>query len=79
MCRGKGLVNKIDSVLKESKKTRKELAEKLNIIPATMATWKTKDIMPPIETINKIAEALNVSVSWLISDSNSFEEKKSFF
>lgn len=60
------LINRIDKILKEKNQTRKYLCEKLNIIQATMATWKTKDIMPPVQTLYKIAAELNVSLNWLI-------------
>lgn len=72
MCSGIEFVNRIDSVLKDSNKTRKELAKKLNIIPATMATWKTKDIMPPVDTIQRIADELIVSIDWLVTGKEYF-------
>lgn len=78
MSSGIEFVNKIDSVLKDSNKTRKELAEKLNIIPATMATWKTKDIMPPVDTILKIANELQVSCEWLIKGDIEFENHETY-
>lgn len=78
MCGGIEFVNKIDSVLKDSNKTRKELAEKLNIIPATMATWKTKDIMPPIDTIQRIADELMVSIDWLVNGDIDFENNETY-
>lgn len=78
MCSGIEFVNKIDSVLKDSNKTRKELAEKLNIIPATMATWKTKDIMPPVDTIQRIADELMVSIDWLVNGDIDFENNETY-
>jgi transcriptional regulator with XRE-family HTH domain len=69
-------LDKIDEVLKEHNKTRKSLCEALGILQGTMATWKTKNLMPPIDTINKIAKELNVTVDWLISDSKTFDEKE---
>ena len=71
---GISFLNKIDEVLAEQQRTRKSLCEALGILQGTMATWKTKDIMPPIDTIKRIAVALGVSVDWLITDSKEFEE-----
>lgn len=71
---GISFLNKIDEVLAEQQRTRKSLCEALGILQGTMATWKTKDIMPPIDTIKRIAVALGVSVDWLITDSKDFEE-----
>mgnify|MGYP002868500646 CR=1 FL=1 len=76
---GVAFLNKIDEILAEQNKTRKSLCETLGILQGTMATWKTKDIMPSIDTIKSIAEELNVSVDWLISDSKHFEEQEHFF
>ena len=71
---GISFLNKIDEVLSEQQRTRKSLCESLGILQGTMATWKTKDIMPPIDTIKKISTELGVSVDWLITDSKEFEE-----
>ena len=71
---GISFLNKIDEVLAEQQRTRKSLCEALGILQGTMATWKTKDIMPPIDTIKRIADNLGVSVDWLITDSKEFEE-----
>ncbi len=73
---GISFLNKIDEVLAEQQRTRKSLCEALGILQGTMATWKTKDIMPPIDTIKRIAVALGVSVDWLITDSKDFEERE---
>ena len=60
------LVNRIDKVLKNRNQTRKDFAEKLDINASTIATWKTKDIMPPVQLLYKICVELNVSLNWLI-------------
>lgn len=70
---GIDFLNKIDAVLKDQNRTRKSLCEKLSILQGTMATWKTKNIMPPIDTIHKIAKELMVSVDWLVSGDIDFE------
>ena len=68
MCSGIKLVKKIDQILEEQGRTRKSLADELKIVPATMATWKTRDILPPADTLSKIADQLEVSLDWLIAD-----------
>ena len=70
---GVDFLNKIDAVLKDQNRTRKSLCEKLSILQGTMATWKTKNIMPPVDTIQRIANELMVSVDWLVSGDIDFE------
>ena len=69
-------LNKIDEVLAEQGLSRKSLCEKLDILQGTMATWKTKNIMPAVDTIQRIADELKVSVNWLISTTEEFEKKE---
>ena len=69
-------LNKIDTVLKEQNRTRKSFCESLGILQGTMATWKTKDIMPPIHTIILIAKELEVSVDWICTNESDFEESR---
>ena len=65
---GKDLVKRIDEVLEETGMSRKEFGEKLNIVQSTLATWKSRDICPPVDTLSKIADQLEVSLDWLIAD-----------
>lgn len=66
MCNGIDFVKRIDECLTELNITRKDFCKKINVIPSTMATWKTRNILPPVETIEKIAIELNVSCEWLL-------------
>ena len=66
MCSGSEFVKRIDECLNELNLTRKEFCETIKIIPSTMATWKTRNILPPVETIEKIAQELHVSCEWLL-------------
>lgn len=68
MFSGINLVNRIDILSEELGLTRKEFAEQMDLNPSTIATWKTKNILPPVETIFNIARRLEVSFEWLISD-----------
>ncbi len=68
MCSGIDLVNKIDDILNELGESRKEFAKQLDLNPSTIATWKTKNILPPVETLYKIASKLEVSLEWLVTE-----------
>ena len=79
MCSGIEFINRIDLVLNEQGRTRKSLAENLDILPATMASWKSKDIFPPVDTLSKIADELEVSLDWLIAGYPGFGVDKETF
>ena len=64
---GIDFLERIDMILKEKKKTRKEFAKELNIQPNTMCNWKINNSMPPIQTIYLIANELNVSIDYLVT------------
>lgn len=68
MFNGIVLVNKIDELSKELGITRKEFANKLNLSSSTVGSWKSKNILPPLETLDMIADFFEVSVEWLASD-----------
>ena len=65
---GINLVNKIDILAEELGLTRKEFAEQIDLKPSTIATWKTKNILPPVETLFNIACYFEVSFEWLVLD-----------
>ena len=67
MVSGIEFVSRIDELLSEQKITRKEFGEKLELAQSTMATCKSKDILPPVDTLSKIADELEVSLDWLIA------------
>lgn len=73
---GVAFLNRIDEILEEQSRTRKSFCESLGILQGTMATWKTKDIMPPINTINLIAKNLEVSLDWICVGNPDFEKKE---
>ena len=50
--------------------TQIQLAEKIGVSTITIKNYENNRRQPSLETLNKIAEALNVSVSELISDEN---------
>lgn len=68
MCSGIILGEKIDLLIKELGITQKEFAKQIDISPSTIATWKSKNILPPIETISRIADFFQVSLEWLVTE-----------
>ncbi len=64
---------KIDTLIKELGLTQKDLAKQIDISPSTIATWKSKNILPPIKTISRIADFFQVSLEWLVTEEPSFD------
>ncbi len=71
---GINLVNNIVILSEEIGLTRKEFAEQMGFNQSTIATWKTKNILPPVDTIFNIARRFEVSIEWLMSDNTSQQE-----
>lgn len=63
---GIDFISRIDELLKEINLTRKDFAIQLNIPQTTMSSWKTNNSIPPLDTVELIAEKLNVSPTWLL-------------
>lgn len=66
----------IKTMRNNKKMYQQELASKLGVSKSTVAMWETNKREPNIETINRIAEILECSPSYLIGDAT---EKKSGF
>lgn len=64
----KNAINRIKVVLVEKGQSSKWLAEQLGKNEATISRWCTNDVQPPLTTLVKIAEVLNVSVVELLND-----------
>ena len=82
MASGIELVNRIDEVLLELGISRREFAASINIQPNTMGNWKTNNSMPPLETVEIIAEKLNVSPDWLLFGdkyTSEFDKRTGYF
>lgn len=58
-------INKLKVVLAEQNKTWKWLAEVLGKNEATVSRWYTNEMQPSLETLVKIANALDVDVKEL--------------
>lgn len=50
--------------------TRKELAEKINVTDVTISRYENNTRAPGIQTLNKIATALNVNINQLLDNNN---------
>jgi len=61
--------NRIKAVLAEKGKTNIWLAEELRKNKTTVSKWCTNDVQPPIETLFKIAEVLDVDSRELLVSS----------
>ena len=67
MRNGVELVEIIDSYLEGTKTSRRQFCEQIGIPNSTVASWKSKNILPNAELLVKVAGYMNVSVDWLIS------------
>ena len=64
----------IENLLKEKKISENEFYKLVDISDTTLSLWKTKNILPDIEIVNKIGEFLNVSSEWLLYESDKPED-----
>lgn len=60
-------LNRLKIVLVEQKKTSKWLAEELGKNPSTVSMWCTNVSQPDLQTLNRIAELLDIDVKSLIN------------
>lgn len=66
----------IKKIRKEKRLTQKELAQRLNVSQANLAQYENGKRNPKLATLQKIADALEVSVSDLLSSSCTQESKQ---
>ena len=59
-------LNRLKVVLVEKKKTSKWLAEELNKNPSTVSKWCTNVTQPDLQTLNRIANLLDIDVKDLL-------------
>ncbi len=60
-------LNRLKIVLVEKKKTSKWLAEELGKNPSTVSKWCTNVSQPDLQTLNRIAELLDIDPRQLIT------------
>ena len=59
-------LNRLKVILAEKKKTNKWLAEHLGCAPTTVSKWCTNSSQPSLESIEKIANLLDIDYTELI-------------
>ncbi len=59
-------INKLKEVLAEEGRSSKWLAAKLEKDPATVSRWINNHIQPSLETLDKIANILDVNIQDLL-------------
>ena len=59
-------LNRLKVVLVENKKTSKWLAEELDKNPSTVSKWCTNVSQPDLQTLNRIANLLDIDVKDLL-------------
>ena len=59
-------INRLKVILAEKKKTNKWLAEQVGCAPTTVSKWCTNSSQPSLESIEKIANLLDIDYTELI-------------
>ena len=62
--------------LKRKNMSQRDLAEKLGVSEVTVSRWLSGDRDPSIETLNKIADALETTASYFFITDDAMAEKK---
>ncbi len=70
MAEKKRVFNRIKAVLADKGKTNLWLSEQLNVNKSTVSKWCTNDVQPTMETLFRIAKALEVDVRELLVPNN---------
>lgn len=65
---------KIKTLRKERKSTQKELANEIGVTASTITKYEIGQLEPNLETLTKIADTFNISISALVEDNNSKKE-----
>lgn len=66
MRNGIELVDILDKFLKEKKLSRRQFCALTDIPNSTIGTWKSKNVMPSVDLVAKVAKFMNVSLDWLV-------------
>ena len=56
----------LDEYLKSKGLTRRQFCNLTDIPESTIGTWKSKNVMPSVELVAKVAKFINVSLDWLV-------------
>lgn len=63
-------LNRLKVVLVEKGKTGKWLAEEIGKTPCTVSKWCSNSIQPDLQTLNKIANVLQVDIKSLLNSNH---------
>lgn len=56
----------LDDYLKRKGLSRKQFCNLTDIPESTIGTWKSRNVMPSVELVAKVARFMNVSLDWLV-------------
>lgn len=62
-------LNRILKLIKESKLTAKDFANRAGVAGSNITDWKTGRSNPSVEALRKISKTYNVQLEWLTGDS----------
>lgn len=62
---GKSISERIKAVREEKGETQKEFADNIGITRVSLGKYENNVVIPPVETLIKIANQYNVSMDWL--------------
>lgn len=68
----KELVDIIELYCDANKISRRQFCKLTSIPSSTIASWKSKNVLPSIELVSKIADIMNVSLDSLVFESNEY-------
>ena len=71
------LAERVQALRKQAGLTQIELAEKIGVSKSQYIRYETKDVQPPANIMNKLADALSTSVDYLISGDKNEKAKAS--
>jgi putative transcriptional regulator len=66
MAKEKRIYNRIKAVLAENRKTNLWLSDELQVNRTTVSKWCTNEVQPTMESLFRIANALNVNIRDLL-------------
>jgi transcriptional regulator with XRE-family HTH domain len=65
------LGKRIQELRKKSGLTQQELAKRINISHPQIVRYENKGVQPPADVLNRIADAFNVSIDFLVNGNKS--------
>ena len=71
------LADRIQTLRKQAGLTQVELADKIGVSKSQFIRYESKNVQPPANIINKLADALGTSVDFLISGDKNEKAKAS--